>query len=194
MLNRECKPNKTMVVLQYDMNEKLIKEWESAKVAAAAMDVSLSLIRMCCRGEQKFCKGFIWRYKVETYNEVKLVNLPDFRPLYATDTGCILDLSGRPNRGSDHDGYLAICFERLSDGKCAVKLVHCLIALAFFGPADGRFVNHKNGMKTDNRVENLEYVTRQENIQHAFSTGLINRTTTYKGVIRIDLNTNNCYL
>lgn len=48
------------------------------------------------------------------------------------------------------------------------RLVHRLVAEAFIGPCPkGKEVNHKNGNRRDNRVENLEYVTHRENLLHA---------------------------
>lgn len=50
--------------------------------------------------------------------------------------------------------------------------VHTLVAAAFIGPRpEGMTINHKNGIKTDNRVENLEYCTPSDNSKHSFTTG-----------------------
>lgn len=51
--------------------------------------------------------------------------------------------------------------------------IHRLVAMAFLrNPHDKCCVNHINGNKKDNRVDNLEWVTYSENAKHAFRTGL----------------------
>jgi hypothetical protein len=50
------------------------------------------------------------------------------------------------------------------------KRIHRLVMQEFVGPSELE-VNHINGIKTDNRLINLEYVTRTENIRHSYKIG-----------------------
>lgn len=65
------------------------------------------------------------------------------------------------------NGYLHICYKQGENS----DLVHRVIALVFLGDAKpGSVVNHKNGIKTDNRSENLEWCSQRENCIHFFRT------------------------
>lgn len=72
---------------------------------------------------------------------------------------------------TDTDGYL--CINLWKDGKGQFFRVHRLVAAAFLDNKDNLpEVNHKDGDKTNNFVENLEWVTRLQNVRHSFDTGL----------------------
>lgn len=66
----------------------------------------------------------------------------------------------------DQDGYPYVF---LNTGKRVKKMVHRLVAELFlYRPSDKHQVNHKNGDRADNRLENLEWVTHQENVIHGW--------------------------
>ena len=79
-----------------------------------------------------------------------------------------VDLKQHVNR----DGYMELCIQRNSRNR--IVRVHRLVAEAFIPNLDGKpEVNHINGVKTDNRVCNLEWCTGEENTAHAVRTGLV---------------------
>jgi len=70
-----------------------------------------------------------------------------------------------------HKGYYRVMLYNESKKRTHYS-VHRLVALAFLpNPEKKPEVNHKNGIKTDNRAENLEWVTSSENVQHFYKLG-----------------------
>lgn len=69
------------------------------------------------------------------------------------------------------DGYVRM--EMYKDKKPKMFNVHRMVAEIFIPNPDNKpFVNHKDGNKQNNCVDNLEWVTQKENIEHAYKTGL----------------------
>jgi len=67
----------------------------------------------------------------------------------------------------DKNGYLMVNLR--INGESKTKSIHRLIAETFIPNIKNKpAINHKNGIKTDNRIQNLEWVTYSENMLHAY--------------------------
>lgn len=101
--------------------------------------------------------GFAGDYLVSNLGRIKRGT-----PARGTQAGRVLKTPYNP------DGYPSAVLRR--DGGTVNISVHRAVALAFLGvpPDDQPEVNHKNGNRADNRVENLEFCSRSENVAHSF--------------------------
>lgn len=70
----------------------------------------------------------------------------------------------------DKDGYMRICLR----GK-NFRINRLVAEYFIYNPNNKKEVNHINGNKEDNRVENLEWVSSSENTLHAYDNGLMNK-------------------
>lgn len=85
-------------------------------------------------------------------------------------------------------GYLQVCLTK--NGKYQTFLVHRLVAQTFIPNLENKpQVNHIDGDKENNFVDNLEWVTSSENIRHAFNNGL-KKPNNQRKVNQYDLENN----
>ena len=99
-----------------------------------------------------------WRKVVgfeEFYEVSSLGRVRRSAPARGTQVGKILGIR------HDRCGYVQVL---LHGDHLAYRTVHSLVAEAFLGPRSGREVNHKNRVRDDNRVDNLEWISHAENV------------------------------
>ena len=110
----------------------------------------------------------------------KWKTIPGFSRYQASTTGKLRSLNYK-NSGKikelkpaiGNDGYLKTMLQN-DDGNYKSLCVHTFIALAFIGQKPYKFeIDHIDCNKQNNSVENLEYVTRKENMIRGYKNGLI---------------------
>ena len=92
--------------------------------------------------------------------------------------------------------YKYPCVQLCINGKVTTRSIHRLMALSFLPIIEGKnYVNHINGNKNDNKIENLEWVSPKENTNHAVKNNLYippikNRKDISKEVLQFDTEGN----
>jgi len=104
----------------------------------------------------------------------KVILRENFDRIYeASDKGQIRKISTQHIlKMTIRNGYNSVCLYNSETKQKSTVNVHRLIITAFLGQSEKGMVNHKNGDKLDNRIENLEWVTAKENTEHAIRTSL----------------------
>jgi hypothetical protein len=110
----------------------------------------------------------VWK-KIEGFENYEVSNYGNVKRLDSLvyQSGRVFKYKGRILKQENVKGY-----KRVSLSKCKIVKrfqVHRLVSLSFIKNTENKpCVNHINGIKYDNRVENLEWVTYSENEKHSF--------------------------
>lgn len=159
-------------VIQYSLEHIFIKEWESITIASKFMSCSRKAIYAVCVGENKTAKGFLWEYKYKNiqYSISSDAKIIEEYPNYViTKDGAVFNLKvKKPLKiQTNNSGYQWI--QLCNNNKKKNFYIHTLVATYYLeNPENKKFVNHKDGIKSNNHITNLEWVTHSENIIHYY--------------------------
>lgn len=169
-------------IIQTDMNKNIINTFNSIKEAVEKTNCSESFISCCCRKKYTNShKHKCWfYYYYEFHNEIKNIIKKEYKIIQGfnkyeiSKCGEIRNIKTKKilsaNMSSDYHSIL------LSDNykKRHTFRVHRLVAKTFLENQNNyEIVNHKDGNKLNNNVDNLEWCTHSQNTKHAIKNGLI---------------------
>ena len=168
------KQSKPVLGRQHGSEEEWV-EYASTSAAARALGVYQGNVAQCCRGERKRAGEyeFKWAPPAEDQHdrpgeEWREVQLECGASRRVSNLGRVCTANGIKTEGCEHpSGYM---IARISS---KAHRVHRLVAKAFLPPPPSEKhtqVNHIDGNPANNRADNLEWVTRSENIRHSFAT------------------------
>jgi predicted transposase YbfD/YdcC len=158
-------------VLQYDLNMNYIQSFNTVREAGRSINKEQysTMISKVCKGTLESYMNFIWKYDQENIlkNEEIWKELTYNKHIFnVSNYGRVKNKYGYSYGSLTDSGYLrtSSCFNK----QIMKKFVHVLVAEAFISKInDNLIVNHKDGNKSNNNVNNLEWVTFSENAKHS---------------------------
>ena len=157
-------------VIQMDTDKNVIKRWDSVQKAAKELGVNRTAISNVCRGcyGVKTSGGFGWKYDD---GDIDGEIWKPYKNIKVSNKGRVECISGVKTTGSEWSGYQRVRVKGRSTS------VHFLVAHCFLPRKEEDVeVNHIDGNKLNNNAENLEWCTSSQNTQHAYTSGLVEKT------------------
>ena len=172
--------NKGQPIIQYNMEMDEIKRWVNIATAGNELGMHKGNISNACRGKLNSTGGFKWAYERqdlpgEIWKKHKTLGV------FVSDMGRIKSSKHIIYGSKTNNGYLMY----------RKKGVHVIIAEAFLhNPKKKPEVNHKDKDCTNNKLENLEWVTGSEQMIHSHKNSNADRYSTARIVKQYDLEGN----
>ena len=184
---------------QYDLNGNFIKTWEKLIDAETELKISKKNISKVLQGERKQSGGYIWKYNIidtsiegEIWKECPLGD--DYEKIMASNLGRIKKKNiPNPSLGTLREsGYYETKVYNNKEEKHKSFRVHRLVCMAFIeNPENKPIVNHIDENRSNNNVNNLNWMTNKENVNHSLDINdRVKRNKLSKIVVQIDPETN----
>jgi hypothetical protein len=163
------------IVVQKDLNGNIIAEYNSVTEAGEAIGLSRYAVSKACLKVNQTCGGFIFDYKDEAHShkDIDITNaklIDGYDNYYVFKDGTIYNTMRKaflkPIVNKAGYAYVTLCKNKIKQN----EYVQRIVATAFCENLDKEKktqVNHKNKNRSDNRADNLEWVTPKENSLHA---------------------------
>lgn len=161
----------TRKVKQYDSNGNFIREYISMRDAEKTNNLPRDKLSQYCKNSKVY-GGYIWKYSLSKEHEKtddKHIVIQGYPNYEITENGLVYSVKYKRYmvQKTTGGGYKSV--KLCNDGANKDHYVHRLVAEHYLekpNKNDQIIVNHKDRNKTNNRVENLEWVSHRENAQH----------------------------
>lgn len=170
----------TKPIIQYSLNMEKINEFNSIQDAEKETGIGNRMISRVCKKERNQTGGFVWRYKNDEYLHIENFDLSEYQQIknypnyYIDKCGNIYSkrLKRKMTPFLNQNNYIKI--KLCNNGQQKDYYIHRLVGLCFLpnpNPNPNNInknqINHKDGNRQNNNVENLEWVTCSENVKHS---------------------------